>query len=463
MPKKESVRSTAPVRTDRIPPHNSDAEVSVLGSLLIDKESIIKVADFLREADFYSRAHASIYGAIFGLYEQREPIDILSVANKLKENGLLDEAGGDQYLASLSAAVQSSGHVEHYAKIVQKAATRRRLIRAGGDITELAFADNDDIQQVLDDAQRKIFEVTQTQLKKSFIPIGSLIPQVFARIEQLQSGDGSLKGLSSGFDPLDNVLSGMQPSDLIILAARPSVGKTSIALDIVRHVAVRQHVPVGIFSLEMSATQLTDRLLCAEADIDLIKMRTGRLSDQGDEFERMNNAMAALSEAPIYIDDSAASNIMEIRTLARRLQAEHGIGFLVIDYLQLMQGDAREGRVQEVSQISRALKGLARELNIPILALSQLSRAVESRTPPVPKLSDLRESGSIEQDADVVLFLYPRGRFEKNAESEQIVDLIIAKHRNGPTGVLSLYFRQESASFASIDFNHAYAEAQKQM
>jgi len=446
--------------SDRIPPHNLEAEVSVLGSLLLNKDAIIKIADFLRPNDFYSPMHSLIYEAIIDLYEHREPIDVLSLTNKLREQKRLDEAGGESTIASLAAAVPTAGHVEHYAKIVQKKATLRRLIGAAGEISELGFVEDTDVDQILDDAEQKLFGVSQQHLGQTFVPMKTVLTEAFHRIDSLTKGDGSLRGLPTGFPPLDNVLSGMQKSDLVILAARPSVGKTSLALDFARQIA-KTGASVGIFSIEMSKEQLADRLICAEAGVDLWKMRTGRLSSEGfpdDDFSRINRAMAVLAEAPIYIDDSASSNVMEIRTLARRLQSEQGISFLIIDYLQLLEGDAREGRVQEVSQISRALKGLARELNIPVLALSQLSRAVESRTPPVPKLSDLRESGSIEQDADVVLFLYPRGRHEKSAESQNIVDVIIAKHRNGPTGVVSLYFRDDCASFISIDMEHANAQ-----
>ncbi len=333
----------------------------------------------------------------------------------------------------------------------------RREIRAAADLKVLGFTEAIEVDNVLDQAEQRLFGVSQQHLQQAFVPVKQILAEAFHRIDRLHKGDGLLRGIPTGFVPLDSLLSGLQKSDLTILAARPSVGKTSIALDMVRHIAVREHVATGIFSIEMSKEQLADRLICAEAEVDLWKMRTGRLSSDGfpdDDFSRINRAMAVLAEAPIFIDDSATNNVMEIRTLARRLQAEHGIGFLVIDYLQLMEGDSREGRVQEVSQISRALKGLARELDIPILAISQLSRAVESRSPPIPKLSDLRESGSLEQDADVVLFLYPRGKHERDAENSHIVDVVIAKHRNGPTGVVSLFFREEAASFVAIDTQH---------
>ena len=455
-PKKNPFRGS-----ERIPPQNTEAEISVLGSLLLDKDAIVKIADFLRPTDFYAPAHATIYETMLDLYEHREPIDILSLTNKLTEQKHLQEVGGESALASLAAAVPTAGHVEHYARIVQKKATLRRLISAAADITDLGFSEDADVNQVLDAAEQRLFSVSQQHLHQTFVPVKHVLAEAFHRIDRLHKGDGRLRGIPTGFPPLDNLLSGLQKADLIILAARPSVGKTSIALDIVRHVAVRENIPTGIFSIEMSKEQLADRLICAEADVDLWKMRTGRLSDAGfpdDDFSRVNRAMAVLAEAPIFIDDSATNNVMEIRTLARRLQSEHSIGFLVIDYLQLMEGDNREGRVQEVSQISRALKGLSRELDIPVLAISQLSRAVEGRTPPVPKLSDLRESGSIEQDSDVVLFLYPRGKHERTSENPNIMDVIIAKHRNGPTGVVSLYFKETAASFMAIDEQHATPE-----
>ena len=443
---------------ERIPPQNAEAEASVLGALLLDKEAIVKVADFLRAQDFYAPAHGTIYAAMLELYERREPIDVLSVANRLSERVELEGVGGASFLASLAAVVPTAGHVAHYAKIVQKKATLRRLISAAADITDLGFTEDEEVDRVLDEAEQKLFGVSQQHLRQTFVPVRQVLADAFHRIDALHKGGIAYRGIPSGFKSLDDLLSGFQLSDLIILAARPSVGKTSLALDIARYVAVHEKVPVGIFSLEMSKEQLADRFICAEASVDLWKMRTGRLSSDGfpyDDFSKINHAMAVRAEAPIFIDDSATSHVLEIRTLARRLHAEHGIGFLVLDYLQLMEGSrAEEGRVQEVTEISRALKGLARELNIPILAISQLSRAVEGRSPPIPKLSDLRESGALEQDADVVLFLYPRGRHEKTAEHPNLVDAIIAKHRNGPVGVISLFFRSEQASFAVLDTRH---------
>ncbi|MDP3685710.1 MAG: replicative DNA helicase [bacterium] len=448
---------------EHLPPHSLEAEASVLGALLLDQEAVVKIADFLRQRDFYSPSHGTIYAAMIELYERRDPIDILSVANRLAEKKELETVGGETAIASFAASVPTAGHVVHYARIVQKKATLRRLISAAADIHDLGFTEEEEVDRVLDEAEQKLFGVSQQHLRQTFIPVREVLADAFQRIDALHKGGAAYRGIPTGLKPLDDILSGLQKSDLVIVAARPSVGKTSLALDIARHVAVREKVPVGIFSLEMGQEQLADRLICAEAAVDLWKMRTGRLSGDGfphDDFSKINHAMAILAEAPIYIDDSATSNVMEIRTLARRLQAEHGIGFLILDYLQLMEGPrAGEGRTQEVSEISRALKGLARELNIPVLAVSQLSRAVEGRSPPVPKLSDLRESGSIEQDADVVLFLYPRGRHEKTAEHPNVIDAIVAKHRNGPIGMVSLFFRAESASFSVLDVRQAEAPA----
>lgn len=448
---------------ERIPPHSLEAEASVLGALLIDREAVVKIADFLRPEDFYGPAHATVYAAMLELFERREPIDILSVTSRLKDKKELEGVGGEAALASLAAAVPTAGHVAHYAKIVQKKATLRRLISAAAELTDLGFQEEEEVDRILDTAAQKLFGVSQQHLHQTFIPVKQVLADAFNRIDALHKGGIAYRGIPCGFRPLDDLLSGLQKSDLVILAARPSVGKTSLALDIVRHIAVHEKVPVGIFSLEMSKEQLADRFICAEATVDLWKMRTGRLSSEGfphDDFSKINHAMAVLAEAPIYIDDSATNNVLEIRTLARRLQAEHGIGFMVVDYLQLMEGPrAREGRVQEVSEISRALKGLARELNIPVLAISQLSRAVEGRSPPIPKLSDLRDSGTIEQDSDVVLFLYPRGRHEKGSENPNLVDVVIAKHRNGPVGVVSLFFRSEQASFTALEQRHEPAPA----
>ncbi len=447
--------------TEKITPQNIEAEQSLLGSLLIDKDAVIRVADIVRTEDFYKENHGVIYDAILDLFARHEPIDILSLTSKLEEHGKLEQVGGRSYLMTLANGVPTASHVVHYANIVQKKATLRRLLTAAGEITSLGYNEDEDVEVVLDKAEQKLFSVSQKYLKQIFIPIKNILTEAFDRIDELHREKGKLRGLTTGYHDLDNILAGLQKSDLIVLAARPSVGKTSLALDIARNVATKAKVPVGIFSLEMSKEQLVDRLLCSEAGVDLWKMRTGRLSDrdEDDDFPRIGHAMGVLSEAPIFIDDSATSNIMEIRTKARRLQIEQGLGLLIIDYLQLMESRSQktDNRVQEIAEITRSLKGIARELNIPVLALSQLSRAVEARSPAIPKLADLRESGSIEQDADVVLFIY-RKSMDRNfrdlpPEEKNIAEIHIAKHRNGPTGIVNLFFDENRVSFKSLERN----------
>lgn len=444
-------KKTTPI--DKLPPQNLEAEQSVLGALLIDKDAIIKVADVITADDFYKDAHRDIFEAMLQLYEKREPIDVLSLANQLQSNKQLEQIGGRTYLATLANAVPTASHVVNYAQIVQKKATLRRLLNVAARITELGYDEADNIEELLDKAEQSIFGVSQKYLKQNFVPIKSILTEAFDRIDELHRESGKLRGIPTGYADLDNILAGLQKSDLIILAARPSVGKTTLALDIVRQVAVKSQVPVGIFSLEMSKEQLIDRFLCAEAGVDLWRMRSGKLSSD-DDFTSIGNAMGILSEAPIYIDDSATANIMEIRTKARRLQSEHNLGLIIIDYLQLMQGTSgTDNRVQEISEITRSLKAIARELNVPVIALSQLSRAVESRTPPIPKLADLRESGSIEQDADVVLFIYREAIYKKDIDParKNIAEIHVAKHRNGPTGEIQLYFDENRVSFRNFE------------
>ena len=420
------------------------------------------MADILKPEDFYKEAHGTIFEAILDLYEKHEPIDLLSLANRLRDKNQLEMVGGQAYVASLANTVPTASHVVSYAQIVQKKATLRRLLHAASDITELGYKEDDEVDSILDDAEQKLFQISQKYLKQNFVPIKSVLTEAFDRIDELHKQSGKLRGLATGFADLDNILAGLQKSDLVILAARPSVGKTSLGLDIARQVATREKVPVGLFSLEMSKEQLIDRLLCAEAGVDLWKMRTGRLSDKDgdDDFPRIGQAMGILSEAPIYIDDSATSNIMEIRTKARRLKLEHGLGLLIVDYLQLMEGRTRnsDNRVQEVAEITRGLKAVARELDVPVLALSQLSRAVEQQTgPAIPKLAHLRESGSIEQDADVVMFIYRKAADRKYRiddiplEEKNLAEVYIAKHRNGPTGMIRLFFNEQQASFKNLE------------
>ncbi len=431
------------------PPQALEAEQAALGSLLIDKDAVIKIADLLTPEDFYSDKHRMVYDAMLTLYQRHDPIDIVSLSATLQERNQLDSIGGRSFLVSLSNAVPTAANVVQYAKIIQKKSTLRRLLSAATGIVTLGRQETEDVSALLDQAEQSLFNVSQRFLKQNFINIRDVLDEAFDRIDQLHHEGGALRGVPTGFTALDNMLGGLQKSDLVILAARPSVGKTALALDIARNVAVKTKLPVGVFSLEMSKEQLVDRLLVAQADVDLWKMRTGRLKDDED-FQRIGHAMGSLAEAPIFIDDSATANIMEIRTKARRLQSEHkGLGLIVIDYLQLMESRTGENRTQEISEITRGLKSIARELNVPVLALSQLSRAVELERPPIPKLAHLRESGSIEQDADVVLFIYRPAVYDPDIEpsKKNLAEIIIAKHRNGPTGRIKLSFVERRTSF----------------
>jgi replicative DNA helicase len=452
---------------DRIPPQNIEAEESILGALLIDKNALVKIADALRPDDFYRKQHGEIYQAMLSLYSAQEPIDLLTLSNKLDSQNKLEKIGGRTYLAGLASRVPSAGHVKHYADIIQKKASLRKLQQAAAEISELSFQEDEDIDKILDLAEQSIFGVSQSYLQQNFSPVSEVLNEAFERIDKLHKDGGKLRGVPSGFPDLDDLLAGFQKSDLIILAARPSVGKTTLALDFARHAAVHSKVPVGLFSLEMSKEQLVDRLLCTQAGVPLWKMRTGKLSDSpnSDDFPRLGTAMGVLSEAPIFIDDNAAANVMEIRTKCRRLQTEHGLGMIIIDYLQLMEGSSKENRTQEISQISRALKQIARELNVPIIALSQLSRAVEQTKPAIPKLSHLRESGSIEQDADIVMFVY-RKAADRNYRPEELTpeekhlgEIHIAKHRNGPTGVVKVFFDAEHVTYKSLEKKHMQTTA----
>jgi replicative DNA helicase len=446
---------------ERLTPQNLEAEQSFLGSLLLDKDAIVKVADLLAADDFYLDKHRRIFEAMIDLYRRSEPIDLLSLGNRLTEKEELESIGGRAELIGLTNAVPTASHVVHYGEIIQKKATLRRMLQAASDITALGYEQAEDVEALLDQAESKLFNVSQKFLKRSFTPIRDVLDGAFERIDELHREKGKLRGIATGYVDLDNLLGGLQKSDLIVLAARPSCGKTAFALDIARLAATKLKVPVGIFSLEMSKEQLVDRMICAEANVDLWRMRTGKLNDDSgtsNEFERIGHALGSLSEAPIYIDDSANANIMEIRTKARRLQMEHGLGMIVVDYLQLMEGRSKnsDNRVQEVAEITRGLKSIARELNIPVLALSQLARSVELQKPAIPRLAHLRESGSIEQDADVVMFIY-RKAADRNyrpedlsPEEQNLAEIHIAKHRNGPTGMVKLFFDGARASFKNL-------------
>jgi replicative DNA helicase len=454
---KDTSKQAQLAASGKIPPHNLEAEASLLGAVLVDKEALIKIADQVAPDDFYAARHGLIFSAMLDLYESRQPLDLLTLSNRLEEMKELEKIGGAVYLTELVEQVPTAAHVVHYAQIVSHKATLRRLIGAASTISGLGFDENAALDGLLDEAEQTLFSVSQKHLRQNFIPISSVLAESFDRLDELHKDKNSLRGVPTGFKALDNILAGLQKSDLVILAARPSMGKTTLALNIAHHVAVKEGVPVGFFSLEMGKEQLIDRLLASESGIDSWRLRNGRLEDS--DFPKINDAMAVLSEAPIFIDDSPSTNVMEMRTKARRLQTEHDLGLIVIDYLQLISGrnTGSDNRVQEVSEISRGLKSLARELNVPVLALSQLSRSVESRTPPIPLLSDLRESGSIEQDADVVMFIY-REDYYKGQESEQpgSAQIMVRKHRNGPTGEAELFFHPERTLFRDIDRQHAH-------
>jgi len=444
---------TSNIQEGRMPPQSVDAEMSVLGALMLDREAMYRVADILSVRDFYKPAHQLIYQAMLDLFKLHEPIDVLSVSTRLREKGTLEDIGGSSYLTTLVNLVPTASHVLHYAKIVNKKRVLRDLIDASYHIAELGYKEENAVEELLDEAEQRVFSISQSSLQQEFFSVKDALDDAWERIDMLHKGDGAMRGVPMGFPDLDNITSGLQKSDLIILAARPSLGKTSLALDIARNAATKSKTSVGIFSLEMSREQLIDRLIAAQAGIDLWRLRNGRLSSEGDDndFVRIRDAMEELSQAAIYIDDAAMPTVMQIRAMSRRLQAEHGLGLIIVDYLQLIKGhDRAENRVQEVSEISRSLKALAKELNVPVLALSQLSRAVESRTDAIPKLSDLRESGSLEQDADLVMFIYREDKAKKNSDRRNVADIMIEKHRNGPTGRAQLFFVEEQASFRSI-------------
>lgn len=444
---------------EKLPPQNLEAEESVLGALIIDNNAIIKVADILLAEDFYLPKHQKIFEAILDLYKKSEPIDVLSLTNRLEEKNLLKEVGGASFITSLVNKTPTSAHVVHYAKIVHQKKILRDLISASYQIQELGWQEEDDVNNILDQAEQIIFNISQKSITYEFIPLKEELVKAFERIDQLHKGGGKLRGLTTGFTELDKYLAGLQKSDLIVLGARPSLGKTALALDIARHVAIRERVPVGIFSLEMSRDQIVDRLIAAESTVDLWRIRTGRLSTEGEinDFTLIQDALARLAEAPIYIDDAPSPTVMQMRTVARRLQAEAGLGLIVVDYLQLITPSSlKESAVQQYSEISRSLKSLARELNVPVLTVSQLSRAVEQRSPPIPRLSDLRETGAIEQDCDVAMFIYREDKYNPDTEKKNIADIIIAKHRNGPLGHISLYFNEQLTSFRNLEKEEGY-------
>jgi replicative DNA helicase len=438
--------------TFKVPPHNEEAEQAVLGSLLLDTNAIIRVADLLKPGDFYNPAHDQIYKVVLELFEKRQPIDIMTLTNRLKELELLKQVGGSSYLAELTNQVTTAAHVDHYAQNVKEKRILRDLIRASAEITENAFAPAQEFELLMDDIEQKILAISQNSLPKNFMHIKEELQTAFGRIEKLHEHAGALRGVPTGFHGLDNLLSGLQRSDFVVLGARPSLGKTSLALDIAR-AAAHAGVPTGIFSLEMSREQVVDRLISAESGVPLWKLRTGRIKDAMD-FQMIQNGLNKLSAMPIFIDDTASPNILQMRSMARRLQIEHGLGLLVVDYLQLIvpRRNGSDNMVQQITEISRGLKALARELNVPLLALSQLSRNVDQRDDKTPKLHDLRESGAIEQDADVVMFISRDRHIEPGQEN--VAQIIIAKHRNGPLGTVDVVFDADRVCFRSIDKIH---------
>ena len=444
-------------QSEKIPPQNIEAEETVLGSIMIDPEVIFKVADMLEPNDFYKDNHGIIFQSILDLWEKREPLDIVHIANRLAEKEELEKIGGRSYLVRLTNAVATSGQAVSCAQIVQKKSSLRKLIQASAEINNLGFAEDRETGEILDEAEQKLFSISQKFIKRNFVHIKDVLGDTYERLNELSKGDKGINGVPTGFADLDQHLSYLQKSDLVLIAARPSVGKSSLALDIARNAATAHHIPVGVFSLEMSTDQVIERFLSAQSGVNLWQMRTGHLSHkQEGDFEKINKALDVLSSAPIFIDDSPILNLNELRTKARRLQLEHHIGLLVLDYLQLMSNSSGyDNRVGEVSEISRSLKALARELNIPLIALSQLSRSPEARVPAIPKLSDLRDSGSLEQDADIVMFIYrkfmDKGIKNCSDEEKNIAEVHVAKHRHGPVGgVAKLYFNEGLASFRNL-------------
>ncbi|OIP06008.1 replicative DNA helicase [Candidatus Berkelbacteria bacterium CG2_30_39_44] len=437
----------------KLPPQNLEAERSVLGALLIDNDVVFKISDILKSEDFYKNEHKIIYEAMMDLSQNHQPIDVLTLTDLLEKRKKLKEVGGASYVSEVVNSTATSANVVAYAQIIRDRSVLRNLISSGSKIVELGFREERDTTELLDEAERMLFQVTQGFLKETFVPIKDVLAGTFERIDELNKNKGKMRGVPTGYRELDSVLAGLQNSDLVVLAARPSMGKTSFAISIAINAAVNHKVPVGFFSIEQSRDQIVDRMLVSVAGIDSWRLRTGNLSES--DFPKIGNSMGILSEAPIYIDDTPLLNVMEMRAKSRRLQMEKGLGLIVIDYMQLMEGSVqskKEGsRVQEMSEISRGIKAIARELNVPVMALSQLSRAVEMRHPKIPQLADLRDSGSIEQDADVVMFIYREDYYNPETDRKNIADIFVKKHRNGPTGQTELYFVPEQMKFQDIE------------
>lgn len=440
------------------PPQNLDAEASLLGSLIIDSDSFVKIADLVSADDFYDRQHRAIFAAMRSLHDKRSPIDILTLSEQLKNSGELDRVGGASYLTELTNFVPTAAHLEQYAQIVTDKSVRRRLIKASQDIAVIGAEEKKSLQELIEEAETRLFEVSQQHVRQDITSLESILGESFDRLDDLHRHKGGIRGIPTGLKDLDKMLAGLQRSDLDIIAARTSMGKTALMLNIALDIAIKANQgSVLLFSLEMSKEQLVDRLLAAEAGVDAWSLRTGEgLSDE--DFERISVAMGELAEAPIFIDDTSGITVSDLRTKARRLHHKHPLAVIMVDYLQLMSGGSRfatvANRVQEISEISRSLKILARELNVPVVALSQLSRSVESRNPQIPQLADLRESGSIEQDADVVMFLYREDYYNPETDRQNITDIFIKKHRNGPVGKVELYFDRARQKFRDLDTKH---------
>ncbi|MBQ2048186.1 MAG: replicative DNA helicase [Schwartzia sp.] len=439
---------------ERIPPQNIEAEQAVLGAMLIKKEAVIEAMEILRPEDFYRDAHRVVFEAIMAVFQNDSAVDMITVTEQLKKSDLLDKAGGVAGVTALANAVPTAANVVYHAKIVREKAELRELINAGSEITGWAFEDSDDVDAVMDKAEKRILEVTARENSADFTSMKDIVISVFKQIEERSTNKGGLTGVASGFTDLDRLTSGFQPSDLILVAARPSMGKTAFTLNIASYVAVHLDKPVAFFSLEMSKEQLAQRMLCSEGGIDSQRLRNGDMKDE--DWEHVIAAADRLTYAPVFIDDTPGITVMELRSKARRIKAEHGLSMVIIDYLQLMSGKGSkngDNRQQEISEISRSLKALARELKVPVIALSQLSRSVESRQVKRPMLSDLRESGSLEQDADIVMFLYREDYYDKETEQQNVTEVIVAKHRNGPIDTVRLYFDKEFTRFANFAGN----------
>ena len=447
-------RTTTPDGIERIPPQNIEAEQAVLGAMLIKKEAISAAAELLTGDDFYRYAHRLVFEAIITLNQANEAVDMITVTDRLKRDGELEKAGGIAFITALANAVPTAANVTFHARIVRQKSQLRHLINAATEIAGTAYEDADDVDEIMDDAEKRILGVTARSNHADFVPMKDILITTFEQIEKHAANKGTLTGLPSGFVDLDRLTSGFQPSDLILVAARPSMGKTAFTLNIATNAAIRSKKTVAFFSLEMSKEQLALRMFSSEGQVDSQRLRVGDLKDE--EWQKVISAADRLTKAPLWIDDTPGITVMELRSKARRLKAEHGLDLIVIDYLQLMQGRGRgsgDNRQQEISEISRSLKALARELKVPVIALSQLSRSVESRQIKRPMLSDLRESGSLEQDADIVMFLYREDYYEKETDRQNITEVIVAKHRNGPVDTVSLFFQKEFTKFVSFIVN----------